>query len=95
MSNENTPHDEQNRPAVGGPVQRMVRRHALLLLACLVFAGCTEPQRPTQKRGEARTALFKECMELAAKMPRQADDDVADIVKACASQSWYMTNHIQ
>ena len=25
MSNENAPHDEQSRPAVGGPVQRMVR----------------------------------------------------------------------
>lgn len=76
------------------PVERMVRRHALLL-ACLVFAGCAEPQQVTQKRGEARSTLFKECMELAAKMPRQADDDVADIVNACASQSWYMTNHIQ
>lgn len=66
-----------------------------LLLACLVFAGCTEPQQVTQKRGEARTALFKDCMDLAAKMPRQSDDDVAEIVKACATQSGYMTNHIQ
>ena len=28
MSNENAPHDEQNRPAVGGPVERMVSRLA-------------------------------------------------------------------
>ena len=33
-------------------------------------------------------------MTLAANMPRQADDDVADIVNACSSQSWYMTNYI-
>ena len=26
MRNENAPNDEQNRPAVGGPVERMVRR---------------------------------------------------------------------
>lgn len=47
------------------------------------------------KRGAARTGLFKECMELAAKMPRQADDDVSDIVDECSSQAWYMTNHIK
>ena len=93
MSNENIPHDTDHRPAVGGPVQRMVRRHALLL-ACLVFAGCTEPQQVTQKRGEARSTLFKECMELAAKMPRQADDDVSDVVGACSTEAMYMTNHI-
>lgn len=75
-------------------LERGVMRLALVL-ACLWFAGCTEPPQVTQKRGEARATLFKECMELAAKMPRQADDDVADIVNACASQSWYMTNHIQ
>jgi hypothetical protein len=34
-------------------------------------------------------------MELAAKLPRQADDDVADVVNACSNQAFYMTNHIQ
>jgi len=34
-------------------------------------------------------------MELAAKMPRQADDDVADIVSQCGSQSYYLTNYIK
>lgn len=48
-----------------------------------------------KKRGEARQQLFKECMLLAAKMPRQADDDVSDIVKECASSSYYMTNFIK
>jgi hypothetical protein len=68
-------------------------RHALLL-ACLVFAGCGPITTPPA-RAEARIALFKECMELAAKLPRQADDDVADVVNACSNQAFYMTNHIQ
>ena len=76
------------------PLERWVGRLALLL-ACVLFAGCIEPQAVTQKRGEARTKLFRECMKLAAQMPRQSDDDVADIVSACGSQSWYMTNHIK
>lgn len=48
-----------------------------------------------KKRGEARTELFRECMMLAAKMPRQADDDVSDIVDECTSSSYYMTNFIE
>ena len=46
-------------------------------------------------RGAARLALFKECMELAAKLPRQADDDVADVVQQCSTQAYYMTNYIK
>jgi hypothetical protein len=34
-------------------------------------------------------------MELAAKMPRQSDDDVADVVSQCSTQSWYMTNYMK
>lgn len=48
-----------------------------------------------KKRGDARKELFSECMKLAAKMPRQADDDVSDIVEECASSSYYMTNYIE
>ena len=77
--------------AVPAQVDRGVVRHALLL-ACLVFEGCGPT--PTA-RADARIALFRECMELAAKMPRQADDDVADVVHACSNQAFYMTNHIQ
>jgi hypothetical protein len=65
-----------------------------LLLACLVFAGCAPTPIP-KARADARIELFKVCMELAAKMPRQADDDVADVVKACSNQAFYMTNHLQ
>ena len=65
---------------------------AVLLLAFTLF-GCegnsvvfTEESRQrvkklNEKKGLARVALFKECMELAAKMPRQEDDDVAYIVQ--------------
>lgn len=72
----------------------MLNRIALLALAMLL-AACGEPPQVTQKRGDARAAMFKECMQLAAAMPRQADDDVSDIVNSCATQSWYMTNHVQ
>jgi hypothetical protein len=84
---------EDSSQAVGARVDRGVMRLALLL-ACLVLAGCGPIQTPPA-RAEARIALFKECMELAAKMPRQADDDVADVVQACSNQALYMTNHIQ
>lgn len=78
----------------------------LLLMAALSVGGCTngaftptaesKAQKLAQdaRRGEARKELFVECMELAAKMPRQADDDVADVVQECSSQSYYMTNYM-
>jgi hypothetical protein len=49
----------------------------------------------TQKRGEARLTLFKECLVLASKITRQADDDVSDIVKECSSQAYYATNYLE
>lgn len=80
----------------------------IILLAMIVtLAGCengnvtlTEKDRIAEKtrvkkRGEARNILFKECMELAAKMPRQADDDVSDIVAVCSDRSYHMTNYIE
>ena len=82
-------------------------RGLLIFALAAALAGCTnEAFTPTaesaarklaqdSRRGAAREALFVRCMELAAKMPRQADDDVSDIVDACATQSFYMTNHIR
>ena len=68
----------------------------LLILATLVLlAGCNETPEVSKERGEARIAVFKICMELAAKMPRQADDDVADIVESCSTQAYYQTNYIK
>lgn len=77
------------------------------LLTAMLCAGCengnitlTDEARAAekakvQKRGNARKELFVECMKLAAKMPRQADDDVSDIVDECTSSSYYMTNFIE
>ena len=60
-----------------------------LLLILLALTACD--RKPT---GEIRHSLFVECMELAAKMPRQSDDDVGDIVSACGSHAYYTANHI-
>lgn len=79
----------------------------LSLLTAVLCTGCengnvalTDEARSVEKakvkkRGEARKELFVECMKLAAKMPRQADDDVSDIVDECTSSSYYMTNFIE
>lgn len=68
----------------------------LLGALALLLVGCVDENKGMDKRrGEARAAMFEECMELAAKMPRQADDDVSDIVSECRSASYYMTNYIQ
>lgn len=80
-----------------------------LLIAALAatLTGCTNGAfTPTEeasaavlaqdaRRGAAREALFVKCMELAAKMPRQSDDNVAEVVSECSTHSWYMTNYIQ
>ena len=88
----------------------MSARHVVLiaLLALPVaLGGCengavviTDSARAAEKvkvkkRGDARKELFVECMSLAAKMPRQADDDVSDIVDECTTSSYYMTNYIE
>lgn len=77
------------------------------LLTAMLCAGCENgnltvtdekiaaEKAKVKKRGEARKELFVECMNLAAKMPRQADDDVSDIVGECTSSSYYMTNFIE
>jgi hypothetical protein len=81
----------------------------LILLLVLAVAGCSNDngtitfseegaaaaRESEVKRGVARQALFRECMELAAKMPRQADDDVSDVVQECSTQAYYMTNFIK
>lgn len=67
-------------------------------LMLLLIVGCkivTEEYAALQSAtGKLRHELFVECMELAAKMPRQADDDVSDIVNECSIQSNYMATHI-
>jgi hypothetical protein len=69
----------------------------LLVLMLMVLAGCVkiDSEDTIKKRGDARVMLFRECMELAAKMPRQADDDVSDVVNECTQSSYYMTNYLK
>jgi uncharacterized lipoprotein len=68
-----------------------------ICLTVLLVAGCSEVSLTERssgdiKKGKLRHELFVECMNLAAKMPRQADDDVSDIVSECSNQAWYMAN---
>jgi len=79
----------------------------IITLSAILLIGCTNGEltltpEETKKslerkklKGEARKIVFVECMELAAKMPRQADDDVSDIVSECSSQAYYMTNYLR
>jgi outer membrane murein-binding lipoprotein Lpp len=66
----------------------------LIIISALLMAGCvSEPDKKhDQVKGEVRYEVFLKCMELAAKMPRQADDDVSDIVSECSSQAMYIAN---
>jgi hypothetical protein len=63
----------------------------VLLSVATLVSGC-EPPPPSKAKGEARIELFKSCMDAAAKIPRQSDDDVSDIVDECSTQAYYMTN---
>lgn len=74
-----------------------MRKYVLFAVATLAY-GCSDNEPPSALkvyRGEQRIKLFKECMELAAKNARKGDDDVSDIVSACGSQSWYLSNSIE
>ena len=69
---------------------------ALLAFTTLILLGCGEAEPPiSAARGEARLKVFRECMELSSRMVRQSDDDVAEVVKQCGEQSYYMTNYIK
>ena len=75
----------------------MKKLFILTTVGCICWlSGCSSPETKANDKatGELRHKIFVECMELAAKMPRQADDDVADVVQACSNQSLYMANHI-
>lgn len=62
----------------------------ILLLLLLILAGCDK----SKTDGKLRHKLFVECMELAAKMPRQSDDDVSDIILQCSNTSYNIHNHM-
>ena len=75
----------------------MIKPFAIALV--ILVAGC-ETQKPddlelVQYRATERIKLFKECMMLAAKIERKADDDVSDIVSECSQSAYYMTNGLK
>jgi hypothetical protein len=64
-------------------------------LISLLASGCSVEKTAEEIAvGKLRHSLFVECMELAAKMTRQSDDDVSSIVYECSNQSNYMANHM-
>jgi len=79
----------------------------LLVAILLMTVGCTDgklvltakeravAEALEKHRGEERRKVFVQCMELAAKMPRQADDDVSDIVDACSGEAYRMTIYLR
>lgn len=70
-----------------------VELRVMLITVVIMITGCVD-EKTTKARGEARHAAFKECMELAAKIERKADDDVSNIVSECGGQAYYATNYI-
>ena len=68
-------------------------KYLLIILVALAATGCTNNAKEAET-AKVRYELFTKCMEMAAKMPRQADDDVSDIVSTCDSVSLYQANHL-
>lgn len=70
----------------------------LVSLLALALAGCfsdpVESDELKMQRAAIRLQVFKDCMELAAKSARQADDDVSDIVSACTTTAWSLSNQL-
>jgi len=73
-------------------------KFSILAIGAILMTACSSPEEKVAdkameaRRYEARKEIFKECMELAAKSVRQADDDVSDIVSECGNQSYYISN---
>lgn len=72
----------------------------LSIVLAIALTGCYKPLPKETRESEittgiARKSAFIECMKLAAKIPRQSDDDVSDIVAECGSQSYYITNYMR
>ena len=75
---------------------------AILILATAgLLAACGKPSVIEDrsdlylKQAQVRKEAFAACMRMASNMPRQSDDDVADIVKACETHANNSTWYIQ
>ena len=65
-----------------------------LLSGCCVGDNCRVQKIERNKTGEIRHELFKECLELAAKIERVGDDDVSDIISECDNVASYTANQL-
>ena len=65
------------------------------LFLIMALSACDFKITTAYASGELRRELFVECMELSAKMPRQSDDDVSDIVRRCTTTSYNLANQYQ
>lgn len=59
-----------------------------------MLVGCV-PVGNSHSRQAMRERLFNRCMELAAQMPRQSDDDVADVVRACDGTAYQQSSSVR
>lgn len=69
-------------------------KYLLLALLLVLSTGCTDTKKEAEI-GKLRYELFVKCMDMATKMPRQADDDVSDIIGKCDSVSYYQAQHLR
>ena len=74
-------------------------KYSILLIVLLsgcsgCFGECEGWAEANKAKAESRITLFNSCMNLAASMPRQSDDDVSDIVSKCDSTSAYQSNQL-
>lgn len=73
-----------------------LRTVAICTIAALCAAcGKVEFERVSQARAEAIQAQFRICMELAARLARQGDDDVSNVVTECHRVANWQTEHIK
>ena len=67
-------------------------KYLIVILFLVTGCGLSDEQRQEMiTTGELRHELFVECMRLSAKITRQGDDDVSDIISECGSQAYYMS----
>ena len=69
----------------------------ITILLCIIFSGCMEYSEILSSKnssGIIRHTLFFQCMKLAARIPRQGEGNVANIIEECNSNAYYTSNHI-
>lgn len=65
----------------------------VILLSTLMSVGCSKTEAEVAE-GVLRHGLFVECMEIASKMPIQAEDNVSDVISACSNEAWNIARHM-